>query len=468
MRGWVRGQSGTTSLRAVLYMDEILGFFPPVANPPSKPPLLALLKQARAFGLGVVLATQNPVDLDYKGLANAGTWFLGRLQTERDKARVLEGLEGAVATAGGTFDRARMGALLSGLGSRIFLLHNVHGSAPVVFQTRWAMSYLRGPLTQDQIKRPMDPLRSAFQAAAMASAPAPAAVPAPPSAVTAAAAEPAATTPPTPLAAGLVRPLLPPDIPQYFVPTEGSGLIRYEPMLLGAAQVRFHDPKLEVYLVREFVALAPIQRGVVAVDWAAAQTAGFGVQELHTEPTQPAPLATSRHRPPGPGATRCGQGVRAVAAPGAVAAAVPPSAVGETSRPVESERLRRAQEAVEREKLQVQQQIQTAISVGATLLGALMGRRAATAGTLGRATTTARGASRSYKAAQDVRRAQETVDALRQQLAELGAQITAETDNAIGAFDPASEPLETVVVRPRRAGVTVRALGLAWVPRRSR
>ena len=93
--GWMRAQSGTTSLRAILYMDEIFGYFPPVANPPSKTPLLTLLKQARAFGLGVVLATQNPVDLDYKGLSNAGTWFIGRLQTERDKARVLEGLEGA-------------------------------------------------------------------------------------------------------------------------------------------------------------------------------------------------------------------------------------------------------------------------------------------------------------------------------------------------------------------------------------
>ncbi|MBP6201330.1 MAG: ATP-binding protein, partial [Nitrospira sp.] len=103
--GWVRGQSGTTSLRAILYMDEIFGYFPPVANPPSKAPLLTLLKQARAFGLGVVLATQNPVDLDYKGLANTGTWFIGRLQTERDKARVMEGLEGAAASSGKKFDR---------------------------------------------------------------------------------------------------------------------------------------------------------------------------------------------------------------------------------------------------------------------------------------------------------------------------------------------------------------------------
>ena len=119
----MRTQTGTSSLRAILYMDEIAGYFPPVANPPSKPPLLTLLKQGRAFGLGVVLATQNPVDLDYKGLANTGTWFLGRLQTERDKARVLDGLEGAAA---GALDRAEADRILSALEKRVFLLHNVH------------------------------------------------------------------------------------------------------------------------------------------------------------------------------------------------------------------------------------------------------------------------------------------------------------------------------------------------------
>ncbi|MCA9086899.1 MAG: ATP-binding protein, partial [Planctomycetaceae bacterium] len=123
---WMRAQSGTSSLRAILYMDEVFGYFPPTANPPSKTPMLTLLKQARAFGLGVVLATQNPVDLDYKGLSNAGTWFIGRLQTERDKARVLDGLEGASAAAGHAFDRRQMEVILSGLGSRVFLLNNVH------------------------------------------------------------------------------------------------------------------------------------------------------------------------------------------------------------------------------------------------------------------------------------------------------------------------------------------------------
>ena len=201
----MRAQSGTTSLRAILYMDEIFGYFPPVANPPSKTPLLTLLKQARAFGLGVVLATQNPVDLDYKGLANTGTWFIGRLQTERDKARVLEGLEGAAASSGKKFDRQQMEQILAGLGNRVFLMNNVHEDAPEVFQTRWALSYLRGPLTRTQIKRLMDPRR---RQASMGSGQ-------------------AGET----RAAGFSRlmgddittdsasrPMLPPDVPQHFVP----------------------------------------------------------------------------------------------------------------------------------------------------------------------------------------------------------------------------------------------------------
>ena len=159
---WMRSQPGTGSLRAILYMDEVFGYFPPTANPPSKKPMLTLLKQARAYGLGVVLATQNPVDLDYKGLSNAGTWFLGRLQTERDKLRVLEGLEGASTQAGATFNRSDMEATLAALGSRVFLMNNVHEDQPRVFHTRWAMSYLRGPLTRDQIRTLMEPRRAEF------------------------------------------------------------------------------------------------------------------------------------------------------------------------------------------------------------------------------------------------------------------------------------------------------------------
>src|SRR5262245_7604508 len=197
---WVRMQPGTTSLRALLYMDEIFGYFPPIANPPSKLPLLTLLKQARAYGFGVVLATQNPVDLDYKGLANAGTWFVGRLQTERDKARVLEGLEGAAAGAGAKFDRNAMDKTIAGLGKRVFLMNNVHESGPVLFQVRWAMSYLRGPLTREQIKKLAGPRPSSTEPGQTKSGSAPAPVAKASSGATAG------------------RPVLPPDVPQVFLP----------------------------------------------------------------------------------------------------------------------------------------------------------------------------------------------------------------------------------------------------------
>jgi hypothetical protein len=149
---WMRKQSGTNSLRTLVYMDEIFGYFPPVSNPPSKRPLLTLLKQARAFGVGVVLATQNPVDLDYKGLTNAGTWFIGRLQTERDKMRLLEGLNTISSSSNEALNKEEIDKLISNLGKRVFILHSVHSKAPVIFQTRWAMSYLRGPMTKNEIK----------------------------------------------------------------------------------------------------------------------------------------------------------------------------------------------------------------------------------------------------------------------------------------------------------------------------
>ncbi len=144
---WMRTQTGTSSLRALVYFDEIFGYLPPTANPPSKQPMLRMLKQARAFGVGLMLVTQNPVDVDYKALSNAGTWFIGKLQTDQDKQRLLDGLEGAAAG----LDRGAYDRMISNLGKRVFLLHNVHEKRPVLFQTRWAMNYLTGPLTRIQI-----------------------------------------------------------------------------------------------------------------------------------------------------------------------------------------------------------------------------------------------------------------------------------------------------------------------------
>ncbi len=147
VESWMRAQSGTTGLRALLYFDEIYGYMPPIANPPSKSLMLRMLKQARAFGVGQILVTQNPADLDYKALSNTGTWFIGKLQTENDKNRLLDGLQGAAPG----LDRQHYDQIIANLGKREFLLHNVHEKEPLVFKTRWAMNYLAGPLTRSQI-----------------------------------------------------------------------------------------------------------------------------------------------------------------------------------------------------------------------------------------------------------------------------------------------------------------------------
>ncbi len=282
--GWMRAQSGTTSLRALVYMDEIFGYFPPVANPPSKLPLLTLLKQARAFGVGVVLATQNPVDLDYKGLANIGTWFIGRLQTERDKARLLDGLEGATAGSHAGLERPRLEQILAGLGSRVFLLHNVHEDRPEVFESRWAMSYLRGPLTRDQIRRLMEPRKAAgVPTAAPATGPAPRA------------ARPTPVGAPAAAAAGTGRPVLPPGIPQHFVPGEhgrdGRCPLVYVPMLLGAATVRFADRKAGVDTTEDVTVVTAITGQAVPVRWEEAAAIDVEVGALENAPREPARYA---------------------------------------------------------------------------------------------------------------------------------------------------------------------------------
>lgn len=233
MLGWMRTQNGTTSLRAIMYMDEIYGYLPPTANPPSKKPLMTMLKQGRAFGLGCLLATQNPVDLDYKALSNIGTWFLGRLQTERDKARVLDGLEGAAGSQNAKFDRASMETMISGLGSQVFLMNNVHEDHPVLFKVRWVMSYLTGPLTRGQIKTLMDPKRGDFIAA--------------PAAPTADANPMAMPGMNAPNATASARPVVGSGVTEIFVPiVGGADDITYHPHLLREGAVHYYSAKCSV------------------------------------------------------------------------------------------------------------------------------------------------------------------------------------------------------------------------------
>jgi len=260
---WMRTQSGASSLHALLYMDEIYGYFPPVANPPSKPPLLRMIKQGRAFGVGLLLATQNPADIDYKGLSNAGTWFIGKLQTEQDKNRLLDGLESA---AGGT-QRAVLDKLISSLGKRVFILHNVHAEQPELFQTRWTMNFLAGPLTRAQIKGLNQHLNTNVKPAPV--------VPLATGTIPRAAlkVDSSVTKPPVP--AWIREYFLPQNytLPEAFsaagdsMPAEmkvEEGVI-YRPVLLASAQVRILDRKhgVDSEITRTALVKSPEKRGTV-------------------------------------------------------------------------------------------------------------------------------------------------------------------------------------------------------------
>jgi hypothetical protein len=485
MVAWMRRQSGTTSLRAVLYMDEILGYFPPVANPPSKAPLLTLLKQGRAFGLGIVLATQNPVDLDYKGLANTGTWFLGRLQTERDKDRVLDGLEGT----GGGLARADADRMLSGLKKRVFLMHNVHDSAPTIFETRWTLSYLRGPLSRDQIKALTPASRSA------------AAPGAPPAAAPARGPVTAASAPSSPAARQDERPVVPPGVEEFFVPATGPQAPHYVPGVLGAARVSFSDRTLGVDTTSEVLYIAPVSDDAIQVDWAQARRLDVTAGDLLRQPENdratfgslPAAAAQSKKysawekafakwlaqseriellRHPTLGVTgKAGESERDFRirlqqeARAARDAAV--DAVRRKYAPKQAalaERLRRAEQTVEREQQQAtDQKMQTAVSMGATLLGAIFGRKAVSVGNLGRATTAARGVGRTMKEASDVKRASESVESVKEAVAALEGQL-AEDIAAVSARLDQEAPLERIPLAPKRGQVEVQFVALAWEP----
>jgi hypothetical protein len=469
---WMRAQPGTSSLRAILYMDEIFGFMPPVANPPTKSLFLTLLKQARAYGLGLVLATQNPVDLDYKGLSNTGTWFIGRLQTERDKARVMEGLEGASQR---DFDKQAMERTLAGLGKRRFLLHNVHEDEPVVFGTRWVMSYLAGPLTRDQIRALMGKARKA------------------------AAAGKAGTAKPQGKSAS-DAPALPPGIDQYFVPG-GTGEVTYFPRLVGGASLVFSNARYQVEDERNVVYTVEIEDAPVPVEWDNAERLDMQIEALATN----AATGASYAELPGPAATvkqyaawqrdfkrwlRHSETVtlyrnkrfRLTSSPGesegdfrirlqALASEKRDQAIARLRKRYAGKtttlenRLLRAEQAIAREQQQASKKtLDTAVSIGTAILGAVLGRKRLSTTSASRVGTAIKTAGGARKEAADVARAKQTATKVRADLEALNRQLEKEVDALDTAFDAQAEELEEMVVRAKTTDVHVPVLALAWMP----
>lgn len=470
---WTRSQSGTTSLRALVYIDELFGFLPPVAEPPTKKPLLTLLKQARAFGVGLALSTQNPVDLDYKALSNAGTWFIGRLQTERDKKRLIDGLKGASGTA----DTSALEALIGALPKRTFLMNSVHEKQPVAFQTRWVMSYLAGPLSRDQIRR----LSEADSAPDVTQVAAP---------VT-----PAATA--APAASDSAPPALPRHLPVTYLPPSGSREgVTYFPFVLAAADVHYSSKTHGVELTERVLRSVEPTEGPVTVSWAEGENLALDLGSLTDSAPAEASFAALPQIALDERAVKSwgDDFVRWARTEGALtlwrhAASKLVSRPGEEEREfrlrcslaaregrdaevakvrqrfaskvaTSERRVMSAQQAVGREQQQLQHR---GVDTLSSVLGAFLGRGSRS----GAITGAIRKASSGAKDLGDVQRANEKLRAAQAEhtalLAELDSAIATAQAAGVHAEDLA---LETVTIRPTSRDVALRFLGLAWVPHR--
>lgn len=249
---WMRQQPGTSNLRVLLYMDEIFGYFPPISTPPSKLPMLTLLKQARAYGLGILLATQNPVDLDYKGLSNCGTWFIGRLQTDRDKMRVAEGLQ---AASNGNFEAKSLNSMLINLGKRVFIMRSIYEEKPVLFKTRWTLSYLRGPLTLTQIQSLSQPARNKIYSMQQE------------------------------FLSQNIKPLISPQIQELFKANkEANDSVTYYPRIFGSAKVHFVDAKYKIDQWKEISLIAATDEFGKDALWNEATEIDFSSEAFTNQP----------------------------------------------------------------------------------------------------------------------------------------------------------------------------------------
>ncbi|MCB2189304.1 MAG: DUF853 family protein [Deltaproteobacteria bacterium] len=485
---WMRTQPGTASLRALLYLDEVFGYLPPQGNPPSKRPLLTLLKQARAFGLGVVLATQNPVDLDYKALSNAGTWWVGRLQTERDRERLLDGLAGADAGAG--LSRPALEKLIAGLGKRRFFLHNVHENRPVVLESRWCLSYLAGPLTREQIKRLPRPELAAPAAASTSASSVPPPPPPPPSGA--------------PTTAG--PPLAPPGVKmRYLPPVAGgpAGPLQYFPARLAQARVTYARASLPTALTRDFLLAAPLEEDT-PLDWEGAWQPGLDPARWDDAPAAGAGLAGLPAAALGKTALaraqkdflrwlRLNRPLVLFRHPEFKLTSLPEESEGQFRARVAQalrerqdlmkealrakyaaslgkleDQLARARQALSREEEQARaSQMDTVVNLGATLLGALFGRKTVSSTTISRGSRTLRSVSRAGREKMDVDLARQKVAGLEDEVARLNQELARDLAEFTAGLDPARLELERTEVTAKASDIGLWAFDLAWLPFRA-
>jgi hypothetical protein len=467
---WMRRQSGTSSLRALLYMDEIFGYFPPSAMPPCKTAMLTLLKQARAFGVGIILATQNPVDLDYKGLSNCGTWFIGKLQTERDRARVLEGLQMA---SNGDIDSKTLEKMLATTGNRTFVMRSVHEKDPILFQTRWTLSYLRGPLTLAQIS---------------ALTPKPAVAP-------------TAKVAPEKTSVAATKPVMPSGISELFVrPLSLPAAVHYIPKVVGMAKLHYVDAKNQIDEWRDLCLVTSADDEGKAIDW----QKGINVPDLNDQiDKETLPNSTFAELPAGlmqeKNYALFEKAFAAWLYQNQTVSLYRASEFNLTSNPNESEgdfrarltlesrekrdsmiqklrdkyadkmavltdKIRRAQDKVAQKQQQASQtKTDTLISIGSTLLGAIFGR-GVTKGTITQTGTSIRRATRMEKDGMDISAAEEDLESSQQKLNDLHQELDAEISKLTTTADPSSIDLETITIRPRKSDISVEKVALLWWP----
>lgn len=485
--GWMRQQQGTTSLRALFYMDEIFGYLPPSAMPPSKKPMMILLKQARAFGLGMLLATQNPVDLDYKALANIGTWWIGRLQTERDKARLLDGLEGAAGGSGGAFDRGELERLMAGLGNRVFLMNNVHEDAPCIFHVRWIMSYLSGPLAKEQVRRLMDPVRPAAKGAS--------------------AGEDDGFLPPGATAApaadrNTVKPKLPEGTAEFFIPSDVSAdNLCYVPAILRSAVVNFDDAKRKISGVSRVTLANPIDAGGQRVlwdkfvdiprdidlsKWSSEPVEGAEFAELPGAAQKSATYTSIKkdyadwvyanhfmevsHSPLLDAYSNPGEKVDEFKARITQTARELRDQAIEELRAKAAKSLKSLEDKAAKAQLKVETQQQqatsaklsAAVSIGTSLLGAFLGRKSGLGGLVKSSNITS--ASRVMREGQEAAAAAAELQTLHDDMAKLNKALEDEVQKLRDQYDPASLVLETFKLTPVKTRIQADAIGILWLP----
>jgi len=487
---WMRRQTGTSSLRALLYMDEVFGFLPPVANPPSKAPMLTLLKQARAFGLGIVLATQNPVDIDYKALSNCGTWLLGRLSTERDVARVAQGLRGASEAAGASVDVDDLERLLAGLDKRVFLLHDVHQPGRQLFHTRWALSYLAGPLTRAQIRslHASEP-ESTSETVPALGAPTTSPLPAGPQPLAVAAAASAPT--PSTSTDGGARQVIPPHYREVFLGAP-QGEFVYQAGFLATLSLRYVLARAGLDQAKEVTLLVPVEEDVTRLwhDATPYDEASLLFSDAPAEGARYLPLAmkalgkgarrsveaslkrTLRDEQPlvlgycpayklfsRPDEDRAAFGARVRLAAREARDEEMEKLREQAGRSLArlEEKRRKALARIDKERGQLaQRKLERNTYVGRSILGGLFGRSAGI-------TTAARSAGRVSRQKGDVRRAQDSLIAVQTDLEEAQEQLDDRLAEIRARYE---EPpsIEEQSIRARKQDLSVLRLDLAWVP----